>query len=206
MALKFKTKPDAIQKMLGDFVVNLPEAAEAFHALVSATPDGRAKLAEGIHSLEKEADVRYVKLVRKVAGTFITPYDREDLYEMIEAIDDVIDCLDHAAYLVVDFDMGKFPEEFLASTTELVGMSEQARDAVQYIKKQGKLEKALFAINEHENALDTNYRALLVKTLAPGADVIDVIKIKILADIVEQVATTLDNFTRTIAVAAIKET
>ena len=206
MALKFKTKPDAIQKMLGDFVLNLPETTIAFHALVSAKPDARAKLAEKIHTMEKDGDERYVKLVRKVAGTFITPFDREDLYEMIEAIDDVIDCLDHAAYLVVDFDMDKFPESFLASTTELVGMSEQARDAVQYIKKQGKLEKVLFAINKHENALDTNYRSLLTTTLVPGADPIDVMKLKILADIVEQVATQLDNFTRTIAVAAIKET
>lgn len=206
MAMKFKTKPDAIAKMLGEFVVDLPETALAFHTLVSANPEGRAKLADKIHEREAAADERYVKLIRKVAGTFITPYDREDLYDMIEAIDDVIDWLDHAAYLVVDFGMGRFPDELVASTAELVGMSEQARDAVQFIKKQNKLEKAMFAINKHENALDTNYRALLVRTLVPGADPIEVIKIKILADIVEQVATQLDGFTRTIAVAAIKET
>ncbi|MEI6620618.1 MAG: DUF47 family protein [Actinomycetes bacterium] len=206
MTLKFKTKPDAVHKMLGDYVGTLPEAAEAFRALVSAKPEARADLADVIHAMETASEERCAKLVQKVAGTFITPYDREDLFEMIEAIDVVVDWLDHAAYLVVDFAIVSFPEDLLASATELVGMSEQARDAVQYIKKQGKLEKALFAINEHENTLDTNYRALLVKTLVPGVDVIEYIKIKVLADLIEQVATQLDAFTRTIAVAAIKET
>ena len=205
MALKFKTKPDAVHRMLSEYVVSLPDTAQAFHTLVSSKPEGRPKLAEKIHEMGKTADEQYVKLIRRVAGTLIAPYDREDLYGMVEAIDDVIDSLDHAAYLVVGFKMGKFPEEFLASAVELVGMSEQARDSVQYIKKQGKLEKALQAINEHEKALDDNYRSLLINSMAPGVSGTDAMKLKVLADIIEQVSTQLDRFTRAVAVAAIKE-
>ena len=204
MALKFTTKPDAIHKMLSDYVVTLPDTTLAFHTLVSAKPEGRPKLAQKIHDLKKTADQQYITLTRKVAGTFIAPYDREDLYRMVEAINDVIDSLDHATYLVVGFKMGKLPEEFLASAVELVGMSEQARDAVQFIKKPNRLEKTQVAINKHKNVLEDNYRALLINSMAPGMDNSEAMKLKILADIIEQVSSQLDRFTRAIAVAAIK--
>lgn len=206
MSIKIKSKPDAIGKMLGDDVEYLPAVATAFYTLVSAKPEARAELADKLHDLEEEADKSYLKVIRKVADTFITPYDREDLYEMIEAIDDVIDHLDHAAHLLVSFEMGKMPEEFVDSCKQLVGMCEQARDAVGLLKKPSKLEKVMFAINDHENALDKNYRKMLTDALQPGSDPIYAIKLRILAEELEQTATKVEKFSRTLAVAAIKET
>ena len=206
MAIKFKTKPDAIQKMIGESVVHLPVVATAFYTLASANPEGRAELADKLHKLEEEADERYVKTVRKVSETFITPNEREDIYNMMETLDDIVDCLDHAGHLIIDFNLQRLPGPFLKSATELVAMCDQARDAVGLLKKPAKLEKVFFAINTHENKLDQGYRALLREILVDGADPIHALKLITLADVVEQAATRIDDFTRTLAVAAIKET
>ncbi len=204
--VKLKSKPDAIQKMVGDAVSRLPEVAVAFYTLVSAHPSARPALLQALSDLEQEADERYVKLVRKVADTFITPYDREDLYRMMEALDDIVDALDHCGQLVLDFEMDKLPDEFQSNAKELVGMCEQARDAVGLLKKPAKLEKVLFAINAHEQALDVGYRAMLRNAFADGADRMYALKMKTLADVVEEASARIDDFTRTLAVAAIKET
>ena len=66
--------------------------------------------------------------------------------------------------------------------------------------------RRLFAINAHENNLDSAYRALLRKALMPGSDPIEAIKVKILADSIEHAATRIESFARALSIAAIKET
>lgn len=185
---------------------HLPDATMAFYSIVTANPAARPALATKLSKIEEEADERYVKLIRKVSTTFITPYDREDIYGMFEILDDVVDDLDHAGRLVIDFEMQELPPELAESAKELVKMSEQARDATEYIKKPNKMEKALFAINDHENHLDTAYRRMLRNALTPGSDPIHAMKLKILADSVEEAATKIESFARALSIAAIKET
>lgn len=199
-------RPDAIAKMMSEAASHLPDATMAFYSLVTANPAARPALAGKLSKIEEEADERYVKLIRKVSTTFITPYDREDIFGMFETLDDIVDELDHAGRLVIDFEMLELPRELIDSATELVKMSEKARDATEFIKKPNKMEKALFAINEHENHLDTSYRRLLRNALTPGSDPIEALKLKILADSVEQAATNIESFTRALSIAAIKET
>lgn len=204
--MKMKEKPDAIDKMIAVAVEHLPDATAAFHSLVSAKADMRPALAERLHEIEREADERYVVLVRKVAGSFITPFDREDIYTMVEVLDDVVDALDHCAHLVVDLKFGKLPDGLVESAAILVEMSETCRAMVGFIKKPNKLEKLLFAANECENRLDASHRQLLVDTLQPGADPIRALRVKLLADLVEDAATKLELFTRAVSIVAIKET
>lgn len=199
-------KPNAITGMLGDAVARLPEAAEAFYAIVSSAPQERPALVKDLARIEAECDESYLTLFRKVAETFITPYDREDIYSMIETLDDVIDTLDNAGRLIIDFEFQEIPEELIRNAKELVVMAELARDATDLIKKPKKMEKILLAINEHENLMDAGYRGTLRTTLTPGADPVTAIKIKILADAVEEVATLIESFVRNLSITAIKET
>lgn len=204
--VKLKKRPDAIVAMMSQVVARLPEAAQSFHEIVSSPPDARPALAAQLAKIEEESDQVYLKLLRKVADTFITPYDREDIYRMIETCDDAIDSLDHAGRLVVDFEFLELPEELVSNSKELVAMSELARDAVGFIKKPNKMEKALLAINAHENVLDTGYRTMLRSSLTPGSDPIHAMKLKILADEVEKVSSYVEEFVRNLSVTAIKET
>ena len=204
--VKLKAKPDAIASMIQDSVALLPEATMAFFTLVSANPAGRDKLFEKLSDYEKASDERYVSLIRKVADTFITPYDREDIYRMLEALDDIFDTLEHVGRLVIDFGMQELPQELVNNAKLLVGMSEQVNEIPRYIKKPKKLEKALFAINEFENQLDEGHRKILVDALVGGSDPLQAAKLSILADGVERIASRIEVFTRSLSVTAIKET
>lgn len=63
-----KGKPDGLQKMIGDSIGQLPDAATAFLTLATAGPDSRPSLLTKLHDVEADADERYVIALRKTAG------------------------------------------------------------------------------------------------------------------------------------------
>jgi uncharacterized protein len=203
--VKFK-RPDAIQEMMGKAVRSLPDATAAFVELVAADQDDRPALLDQLHAIETKADERYVKLLRKVTSTFVTPFDREDLYSMIETLDDVIDELDHAGSLIVGFGLGELPEPFRRNAEHLAAMGDRCAEAPALIKKPAKLESLLFEINTIENQLDAGYRQLLIETIVPGADPIHAIRIKTLSDSVELASRGMEEFIHALGITAIKET
>ncbi len=200
-----KKRKSTVQSLLHDAVDSLPAATGAFVDLVTAAPGERAKLAERLHEVESAADERYLAIIRKVSESFITPYDREDIYQMVEALDDVVDQLDHAGALLARFKLGTLPDELVANAKSLNEMAEMSHQTVRLIKKPQQLERLLVDINVVENEMDDRYRDLLVEML-DDAKARDVIKIKTLADCIEAAATKLDQFGRSVGLIAIKET
>lgn len=204
--MKFKSKPDPINVKIGELVAMLPKATQAFQALVSSKPKDRARALKDLHSIEVQSDELYLDLLRKVVDTFITPYDREDIYRMVENLDDVIDEIEHTSILIVQLGMNELPEAIIQSASELYEMSENVKAAAKHIKKPKKMEKYLFAANESENNLDVLYRETIIGALADDADPLQATRLTVIARSIELIASYLDNFTRALAVTAIKET
>lgn len=174
--------------------------------LVSASPEARGPLLERLHQIEAEADQEYVDLLRKVTSTFVTPFDREDLYEMIETVDDVIDVLDHTGSLIVGIGLGELPAQLVENARGLVTMSQVCARAPRLIKKPKKLEAVLFEVNAIENALDAGYRSVLIEALSVGSDPLEAMRIKTVADSVELASARMEQFIHALGVTAIKET
>ena len=84
----FKPKQD-------NFVRYLIEQAEldvrGLEKLVAYMKDGTSESAEGVNRAEKDADEVRRLLVDELNRTFVTPFDREDIYSLSRAVDDIID-------------------------------------------------------------------------------------------------------------------
>lgn len=204
--MKMKKRQDAILSMLSQFVVMLPVAAKGFCDVVGAEPDEREQPLKVLCGLERDADILYVKLLRKVAATFITPYDREDLYRTLDKLDDVIDDLEQAGLLLVGFGDVTPPEEFRDYTSGLIAMCEQTCDMVSVLKKPKKFEKHLVEFYDLKAVTDERYRTLLVADLTPGADPIRAMQTAALLDWVRRAGSDLEEFVRSMGAIAIKET
>lgn len=68
-----------------DFIVQSIEALKRYVETLS--PD----YAEQVRQLEQEADKKRWELVQCLDKTFITPFDREDIFMLSKALDDVLD-------------------------------------------------------------------------------------------------------------------
>ena len=47
--------------------------------------------------------------MRQLNTSFVTPFDREDIYRLASALDDVVDAIEAAADFIVLADVGKLP-------------------------------------------------------------------------------------------------
>jgi predicted phosphate transport protein (TIGR00153 family) len=90
MSLKdlFKRKPNKFLQLLTDHAAL---TVQCFEALDEYMKNQDKKYAKRVSALEKEADELRRILIDDLNRTFITPFDREDIFALSLAIDDMID-------------------------------------------------------------------------------------------------------------------
>lgn len=204
--MKIKTRPDAIAKLMTDLAAGLPKATALFAEALAVDAAQRTEILVTINKVEQEADDRHAAFLTRVEDTFITPFDREDLLSIAELLDDVIDALDHTVDLLVRFELDELPKNFLNCADDLNEMAELVTVAVEVIKKPKKFRKHWDDITAIENRLDTRHNEIIADLLSGDYEVFKALKLEAIADTIEDTANMMDEFVRSIARTAIKET
>jgi uncharacterized protein len=137
-----------------------------------------------IKELEHEGDRLTHELVDLINRTFVTPFDRDDMYRLAGVLDDICDHVDDSAEKVVGYGVRE--------------IREQARQQAQVINRAatiGKLEgfkdskRQLIELRELEDEGDRLARAAISELFAGGVDPISLIRWK---DIHEQLEEAVD--------------
>jgi predicted phosphate transport protein (TIGR00153 family) len=149
---------------------------EGMDILVAYMKQKDSSLAEQLTAKEKEADEARRMLIDELNRTFITPFDREDIFSLSRAIDDI---LDYAYSTVTEIIIFKIkPTEYMVQICTLL------RDATFEILK------AVECLQEHpgvaaqhaqrakkiENKVETFYREALAEMFREANDVPSVVK------------------------------
>jgi uncharacterized protein Yka (UPF0111/DUF47 family) len=204
--MKKTKKQSAIESTLQELADLLPEISQAFVEVAQAPADSREAKVLAVSQLEDQADSRHLELVKQVGSTFITPFDREDLFELLESLDDIIDEFDLCARVLAALPIDVVPAPLLKSVHELRAMAGLMSQAVHLIKDPDELVKTLVQANHHYAAVRFNYVAFLQVSFEGGVDSLNVLQAKILADHIEEIAGDMEVFGRALGVMAIKET
>lgn len=204
--MKLKKKQSAIESTLGELAGLVPSCADALVAVLEAPAQERQAKSEIVSEIEAEADDRHLALVRDVGNTFITPFDREDLFDLLEDLDDIIDDIDLTARTCAALPFAKMPQQILASGQEISAMAVLMSKAVHLIKEPEDLLKTLVAANGHYAAIRQLYVAYLAEALAEGQSALEALRGKVVADQIELIAGEMESFGRALGVMAIKET
>jgi predicted phosphate transport protein (TIGR00153 family) len=75
---------------------NILHAADLLDQMLTAWPE-QAGLARDILVCEQEGDRITHDIIRRLNQTFVTPIDREDIYELASALDDIVDLAEEVA-------------------------------------------------------------------------------------------------------------
>ena len=75
---------------------NVVRAAELLDEMLTGFPE-RSGLARDILICEQEGDEITHQVVRRLNQTFVTPIDREDILELVRALDDIVDYTEEVA-------------------------------------------------------------------------------------------------------------
>src|SRR5919205_2577478 len=98
MRLKISQRAEEFFDLFVDSAANLRVAADLLRDLIEDYRDVDLK-AKRISDREHEGDEITHAIIRRLNTSFITPMDREDIYALGSALDDVMDAVDAAADL-----------------------------------------------------------------------------------------------------------
>jgi predicted phosphate transport protein (TIGR00153 family) len=164
-------------------------AAEGYLSMVRDLAN-RASHAQSMADIEHDGDNLTHELQNRIAATFITPLDQEDLSELSHALDDVTDYIEAVASRM-DLYRIEQPRPDLEPMAELlVSITKLTTDAVremgENLNHSKTLKGTLTEMHTVENESDRLFRSALRKLFdEPGIDPLMVIKWKEVYDRVE---------------------
>jgi hypothetical protein len=138
------------------------------HAFRLYATDGTQSLSDSIESIQKEADGCLTELTSALRDAFITPIDRQDIYSLGEAIDDMIDYFNSAAREISIFKVTS-TDHIRAIAETLEEAANAIAAAVRSIKSNPQVawEKAGEA-RHAENVVEHRYRVALAELFDSG--------------------------------------
>lgn len=176
--------------------------------LLSETLDpesDRATLAQQLKGVEHDGDESTHEIVRRVNSTFVTPFDREDIYRLAAGLDDVLDAVEAAVDLMVLYRVGELPNEVVDMTDVLERAAELTADAMPRLRTMKNLSDYWIEVNRLENQGDQVYRRLLARLFSGEYDALTVLKLKDVIDQLEAAADAFEHVANIVEQIALKE-
>jgi uncharacterized protein len=143
--------------------------------------------------------------MRQLNSTFVTPFDREDIYRLANRLDDVMDFMEAAADLVVLYRIEDLPHEVIGQVEVLERAAELTAEAMPRLRGMKDLTEYWIEINRLENQGDQVYRRLLAELFGGHYDALTVLKLKEIIDQLEAAADAFEGVANTVETIAVKE-
>jgi predicted phosphate transport protein (TIGR00153 family) len=178
--------------------------AELLAEMLSDSAD-RADVAGRMREAEHAADETTHEIVKKVNSTFVTPFDREDIYALGSGLDDVMDMMDEAVDLILLYEVAFLPPELSEQVGVLQRCAELTADAMPRLQSMNKLEDYWIEINRLENAGDRNHRRMLANLFSGEYKTIEVLKLKDVEESLEGAIDAFEKVANIIEQIAVKE-
>jgi uncharacterized protein len=206
--VRFRLTPrsDGFYTLFSRSADNLISGAALLGKLVHAAPEERRDLAGQLKKAEEDGDAATHRIMSAVNRSFITPFDREDIYRLASSLDDVMDAMEEAGALVTLYQVEELPEGVFEQVRLLSAAAALTADAMPGLSGLGNLAPYWVEINRLENVADEVYRDLLAGLFtAPVADPITVFKLKEIIDQLECGADAFEKVAHTVESIAVKE-
>jgi predicted phosphate transport protein (TIGR00153 family) len=205
--VRFRLTPrrDSFYPMFAESGENLMIGAALLKELLGAAPSERKVIAEKMRATERAGDEVTHAIMRELNASFITPFDREDIYRLASSLDDVMDAMEAAVDLVVLYQIGELPAEVADQVDVIERAAELTAAAMRKLRSMKDLSEFWIELNRLENQADQIYRHLLGRLFSGEFDALTVMKIKEVVDQLEGAADAFEHVANTVETIAVKE-
>ena len=159
-------------------------------ALMITTFTEVEKHAQTIDAAEHAADKITHETITLLHKTFITPFDREQIHQLITAMDDILDLMQDVAETIVLYDIRKITPESKQLAEICQMCCERVRSAVGLLKTVKDAEailKTCQEIDRLESDADRVMRSAMSKLFRDESDVKQLIKMRTVYELLEQI-------------------
>ena len=188
------------------FTRQADQLAEGTQLLVEALGAAdRAEVGVRMRAAEHAADENTHQIINRVNTTFVTPFDREDIYALASALDDVIDFMEEAVDLVVLYEVTEFPDGVREQVDVLVRCAGVTAEAMSQLQSMENLDEYWIEVNRLGNEADRIYRQILATLFGGSYDALEVLKLKDVVDSLEAAADAFEKVANIVEQVAVKE-
>ncbi len=204
MPLRFRPTDTSFYDLFAESAKNLVVGAELLAELLPADSD-RTSIAKRMRDAEHDGDETTHAIVRRVNTTFVTPFDREDIYRLAAGLDDVMDFMEEAVDMVVLYEIDELPSELANQVEVLQRSAELTAEAMPRLRTMRDLEEYWIEINRLENDGDKSYRRIVAKLFNGQYDALTVMKLKDVVDSLESAIDAFESVANIVEQIAVKE-
>jgi len=167
---------------------NARDIARVLVDMLAEWPENREKLRD-IRELEHEGDRLTHEVINLLNRTFVTPFDRDDMYRLASVIDDVCDHIDEAADNIDAYEVRDVPLKAHQQAEVIHRAASRLHEAVERLEGFKDSQRQLVALRELEDEGDRLSREAIADLFRSGADPLMIIRWK---DIHEQLEEAVD--------------
>jgi len=138
-----------------------------------------------IQALEKRGDHIYQQIRDKLEAAFVTPFDREDIYELAARLDDVVDFIQAVAETVVIYDVTEPTVEARRLAQILAEQGDELNKAITSLRSRKGVAESLQRVHDLEHEADGLSRAAVGRLFKERQEPLEVIKWRDLYDALE---------------------
>jgi len=203
--VRFTPRDTTFFDLLAESAQQLVIGANLLAELLEADRKDRKAIASKLNDAEHDADEATHTIMRRLNQTFVTPFDRDDIYRLASSLDDCMDHMEEAADLIVLYKLEELPKRISDQVQVLQRAAELTAEAMPRLRKMGDLTEYWIEINRLENQADKSYRKLLAQLFDDGLDPVTLIKLKEVVDKLEDAADAFETVANTVETIALKE-
>uniref|UniRef100_Q47H03 Phosphate transport regulator n=1 Tax=Dechloromonas aromatica (strain RCB) TaxID=159087 RepID=Q47H03_DECAR len=179
--------------LFNSHAVLIAEGGKALSNLIAALvdqPELADKFAEEIDTLERKADAITHDTLSQLHTSFITPFDRDEIHQLINGMDDILDIMQDVAESISLYDIRRVPEDAKAMAVVTENCCVCVQSVVKLLHSMDNapaILKFCHQIDELESEADRSLRGAMSKVFREEPDAREVIKLKEIYELLESV-------------------
>jgi len=185
MAFSFLPKEDQYFSLFSEMSTKLKEGAAVLVEMMQSSDENYDAMSKKLKHIEHECDELSHRITTKLNRSFITPFDREDIYTLSMALDDVCDYMDAAARAVVMYNIHESDPFAIELAVILQKMTHEIHEATSMLDKGKGMQQHLLEIQRLENQADDVYYRGMADLFKEAPDAVRLIKWKELYELLE---------------------
>jgi predicted phosphate transport protein (TIGR00153 family) len=203
VAFNIRPVDGVFYQLFSDSAQHLVRGAGLLAEMFAEGTDHAAKAKE-MREAESIADGTTREIIQRVNKTFVTPFDREDIYALAYGLDDAMDEMEEAADLINLYGVSSYPEEFAKQVELIQRCAELTAGAMPRLRTLD-LEEYWLEVGRLEKAGDKSYRRIISKLFSGNYDAMEVLKLKDVVETLEGAINAFETVAKRVEQIAVKE-
>ena len=205
MAFKFRFFPRDEQffDLYNQMADEIRSAAAMLEDMLATDPPDENKV-KLIKDAEHRCDILTHDTIQRLHRTFVTPFDREDLYALATSLDNVMDAIDAAAAMVRLYKIQTIRPGARELARTVSQSSDRLHSALESLEKKTPVHPHAVEINRLENEADRAYQNAIRDLFETETDPILIIKWKEVLDMLEMVTDACEDVANVIEGVVVK--